>query len=738
MAAPFGCKKENANPTEGAKGKKEVAAKKAPPKPSERPKYKSFRPLLSESSRAELASDGLFIDLGTADVHKYNRGGWKTGWGKVKNEKGVTYAQVPVRDVDLEFEVYDKAAAEVVVRGRSALEGQILSVHVDGKWAGDVNIGQDWTVGRIPAKGLTPGKHKVELVFKQSGDVRAELDWIWFANEKDSKEPVLTTRNLPLKIGGRPKRALSALSSRSYNFYMQLPEKAVLVTDIGSCTGVKFSLRGRVGKEPGKEIWSSPGKPEWEEAVIDLSEFAGKALRLEMATEGPDCLAGWGEPEIMVDALPPPAQDQTRPKNAIVILIDTVRADVFGPQNPGNKIQTPHYDELAKKSTVFVKSYNNENWTKPSVATTLSGTYPSTHVTQKDSSKLPEEIGLISQHLKKNGFKTAGFVANGYVSGKFGFEKGWDVFKNYIRLSKPSGANHVYGDATKWLDENQEEPFLLYIQTIDPHVVYRQREETSMYFKGPYKGILGNSIDATEQIGIGKKKIKATKEDKDWLKAMYWGEVTYHDSEMGKFLAELETRGLFENTMLVVTNDHGEELGDHGKYGHGHQLYDDLLRSPLLFYFPKMFATTHRQEVVENVDVAPTVVDALGVEKMPKADGLSLLPLLKNEPVQRPYHALSFFQEHKRAARVGDYKLILAGEPEVFDVKNDPGEKNNIAKSNPIARRLVQVTMGEALAAPDKAQRMQAMATKRVVKAGDADIDPETRKQLEALGYFGE
>ncbi|MCP4447977.1 MAG: sulfatase [Myxococcales bacterium] len=711
-------------------------------KPSERPNMATFRPLLAESARAELESGGLLVDFGTADQHKYTRGGWKTGWGASKNEKGVTFAPADARKSDVNVVIPDgPGVKEIIIRGRTAVAGQVLTVYVDGERIGDGRFESAWSTIRIPAKGLDAGLHGIDYVFSKSGATRADVDWMLLANEAGVTEPAVMPRVLPIKFDKSPMRSLIAPSARSYSFFLQPPADARLVFDFGSDKGATFKVMAQANGEEAKELWSATAKNEWQEAVVDLSAYSGKATRLSLVTEGDAGVAGWGEPEIMLGKAPTPAMKEGKgPTNVIVIVMDTNRADSFKAFNPKSRVKTPGFDAFAAKSLVFESAYNQENWTKPSVATTLSGTYPDTHQTKKDGSALPTEVELISQRLKKEGFQTAGFVANGYISEKFGFEKGWDTFKNYIRLSKPSQAEHVYGDSLAWLKENKDEKYFLYIQTIDPHVPYRHKgEATAQYYAGDYHGALGNSISAEKQIAAGKKAPSAA--DLKWLKAMYYGETSHHDTEMGKFFAELEGMGVMNDTMIIITNDHGEELGEHGKFGHGHSLYEELLRAPMVIHYPSLIdAGVLSNEVTENVDIAPTVVDALGLSPMKSADGLSLLPLMKGEPVQRPYYAMSEFMESRRAIRVGGWKMIWAGGTtvNVFHSEQDRAETKDLAKKALIARRLLEVHAGEAQAAYDKKQRMQDITTKRQFTAGEADIDPETRKQLDALGYFGE
>lgn len=719
---------------------KEPAKKK---KPSERPKHTPFRPLLAESARAELDMQGLFVDFGTADQHKYTKGGWHTGWAQSGNDKGITFAPADSRKSDVNVVVPKGGEVkEIIIRGRTAVAGQVLTVYVDGNRVGDGKLESTWSTIRIPAKGLEPGLHGIDYVFSKAGPVRADVDWMHLAREAGAPDPVVTPRVLPIRIDKSPMRALIAPSARSYSYFMQPPADAKLLFDYGSDKGATFKVTAEVDGEGVKELWSDVAKNEWQEATVDLSAYAGKATRLSLVTEGGAGVAGWGEPEVMLAKAPQPAMKEgKKPTNVILILMDTNRADNFKVFNPRTKVRTPGFDKFAAESLVFENAYNQENWTKPSVATVLSGTYPATHQTKKDESKLPDEVELLSERLKSEGFATGAYVANGYISDKFGFEVGWDVFKNYIRLGIPTHAEKVYGDSLAWVKENKDKgKFFLYIQTIDPHVEYRHKgQSTAQYYDGEYTGSLGQSVSAKEQIAFGVTPPSA--DDLRWLKAMYYGETSHHDAEMGKFFEELKTMGVLDDTIVVITNDHGEELGEHGKFGHGHSLYEELLRAPIVIHFPPLISpTVLKNEVAENVDLAPTIVDALGLKPLAGADGMSLLPLMKGEPTQRPYYAMSEFMDSRRAIRVGSWKMIWAPglTVNVYHSEKDRAETDDLAKSALVARRMLEVHAGEAQAAFDKKQRMQDVAIKRSFKAGEADIDPETRKQLEALGYFGE
>ena len=741
LALSSSCKKETGSQSSNDSDVSDTDGKDGPAAPTVRSKLVPHRALLSESSRAELSMGGLLVDLGTGDQHKFTRGGWRTSWGPTKNQSGVTYSEIIGNTARLEGHG-PGPVSELLIRARSKVPGQKLSAWVDGTMRGSAPLTAKWSVVRMPVKGVDKAGRREILLRLGAKTKKADIDWVWLAETAGAEAPAIAPRVASLNLG-RPKRALVAPSARDFRFYLDVPEKASLVFDYGSNNNAMFSVFAETDGGKKKKLFGPTTAKGWTEANVDLSAYAGKTVRLTLETKG-DGGGGWGEPEIM-QAIPEPevATGGKKAKNVIVILIDTVRADSFAPFFPKNKVVTPSYDALAKKSTVFVNAYNNENWTKPSVATTLTGVYPSTHQTKKDGSKLPKDVRMLSEHFKAAGFSTGGFVANGYVSGAFGFEKGWDVFKNYIRIGKPSEAEHVYKDAKAFLDANKSKGrFFLYIQTIDPHVVYRVgKEYTKHYYPGEYKGILGSTIDAKKQLNITNKKIPYTENDLKWLKAMYWGEVTYHDDHMGRFIAELEKAGMLKDTAIVVTNDHGEELLEHGRIGHGHSLYDELLRAPMLVHHPPMFSAGKEiTDVVENVDLAATITDIAGVKPMAQGEGKSLVPLAQGREIHRPTYAVSEFLSDQRAARVGRWKFIrtAGNRAHLFDVVADRTEKNDVLKKKPIARRLVELHLGEGLAIPAKDKRQFGMTTKQQFKAGEAQWTPELKRQMEALGYMGD
>jgi choline-sulfatase len=740
----------------GCRDQRSAAADLAPPgsespaNPTARLSHEGMRSLTNETQRAELFADGLVVDFGTGDQHKYVQGGWRNGWGpREADADGTTFAPAMARSLSLRFflESTHLPIRTVQTRLRARQRPRTITISVDGANVGSAQIAERWTLAQVPLRGrrLTPGWHQMTIAFdSQPGTVRADVDWLWLGHRPAPISPNLFTRTGPLALGGRTLRALLAPTSRTYAFHLQPPPSAKLIFDFGGHSDTLFTVRARIDASSSEQIFqdrATPGK--WREATVDLHRFAGQAVRLELETTG-DSVSGWGDPEIMVPRRTPSGLAQpvaSRPRGVILLVMDTARADVFLPFNRRSRVQTPTFDRLARRSTVFANAYVNENWTKPSVASILSGLYPSSHGAKREPDVLSRDVALLPELLQRRGFATAAFIANGYCSDKFGFQRGWATYRNYIRENRPSQAEHVFADALKWLDQHRDRPFFLYLQTIDPHVTYSPPlEHLRVYHPEPYNGPLGPTLDGYEQAAISQGKRPATAADLRWIRALYDAEISYHDEQFGRFVDALSGSKLLDETLVIVTNDHGEEIADHGRHGHGHTLYQELIRTPLLIRYPPRFHPGQVDVIAEAIDLLPTILETLGLPPRPELDGVSLLPTLAGRPPGVPAYAVSEFLDDQRALIVGRWKLLAGagGWRKLFDLQDDPQERNDLAARAPVARRLCEQHLAEALATPGKAARFRdVLARPRRFQGTKVKHDPELRRQLEALGYFG-
>jgi len=469
---------------------------------------------------------------------------------------------------------------------------------------------------------------------------------------------------------------------------------------------------------------------------IDLGPLEGQVLQLALTAA--DREVTLLRPAIVTPAAPQ-VEAPTTIRNVLVYLIDTLRADKLSPYNGDTRVQTPGLSRFLESAVTMLGAHSQENWTKPSVATLLTSLMPWEHTATGGESVLPRSVEMLPEILSEAGYSTGSFIANGYVSSRFGFGQGWDSYRNYIREGRRTDAEFVAADTLQWLDRiSEEQPFFLYVHTIDPHVPYRPPDEfLEMYDSEPYRGPVNFRRDATllENIKIGRIDVNAR--DRRRLEALYDGEISYHDIHFNAILEGLSRRGHADDTIVIVTSDHGEEFWDHGSVGHGHSVYEELLRVPLFVRIPGVTrGMTQIEGAVGLVDVVPTILETLQMPIPDHMSGRSFLDRLRGQDQDHPPSTTSGFMENWRTIVVDDWKLIQRRltDPRIYNLREDRGEENDVAARSPIATRWLRGELGLSLAESQPQSRRRRRTRHR---AEQTAIDPELEAQLRALGYIG-
>jgi arylsulfatase A-like enzyme len=262
-----------------------------------------------------------------------------------------------------------------------------------------------------------------------------------------------------------------------------------------------------------------------------------------------------------------------------------------------------------------------------------------------------------------------------------------------------------------------------------------------MYDAEPYTGPVRPRMTANmlEKAKTVPPKMTFTDRDRQYLEALYDGEVSYHDRHLGTFIERLKKLGLYDQIMFVVTADHGEEFYDHGSYGHGHSVYQELLHVPFIARFPGTVPVRRISDTVSTVDVSPTVLAAAGVAVPDVMEGVDRMPHLLGTLPAGPAVAFSDFLDDRRVIKAGRWKLILRGlNATLFDLKSDPRELEELdQKAHPIAMRYCRILLGQFLGARDRGDWLSAAPKRKSVdlKSEAADMDDATKAGLKALGY---
>jgi choline-sulfatase len=393
----------------------------------------------------------------------------------------------------------------------------------------------------------------------------------------------------------------------------------------------------------------------------------------------------------------------------ILISVDTLRADHLSCYGY-RRIRTPAIDGLSQGGTQFAEASSQVPLTLPSHVSLFTSTYPFTNGVEENGELLPAGAVTLAAALKAHGWQTAAFVGGFVLDRRFGLDQGFGVYDSPFRLNGYAGhdsgdikrpGGEVLRSATKWLKSNSNQSFFLFIHLYDLHTPYNLPPSWHSAYPG----------------------------------SGYDFELQYVDRNLRDFLKVLKGADLYQRSLIVLTADHGEGLGDHGEMTHGYFIYQSTLRVPLIFHWPIGYRSfrSQVQSPAALLDVAPTILQFLGVPAPPQFEGKSLLRAAEGKPpgASRPVHSESHYaQAHfgfsaLRCIRSGTYKYIDAPKPELYDLEKDPGESQNLWESH----RSLALALRERLLALEAQYHPAQRADSRKVPA-------DVVARLASLGYM--
>ncbi len=429
--------------------------------------------------------------------------------------------------------------------------------------------------------------------------------------------------------------------------------------------------------------------------------------------------------------------------NILLVAIDTCRADHLSAYGYA-RATTPHIDALARRGVLFESAYAQSNWTLPSFASFLTGKYPRRLGMFDEGRRLSDfdytdpELGAaettLPEALKKAGYRTAGFFTGRYNGPDYGFAQGFDLYRDYRsdvgrKQERTESFAAFLPEALDWMEKNKDGPFFIIFNPFELHRPYLPPADFIKPYAGEYKGVLAStwfskpvlssikkdgegwsfSLDeSTAAAGASRKAkqfpsnyppVRLGPADIDYIIARYDASLTYVDKFIGE-LAEWADKHTPGSTIIIITGDHGEELGDHGGFLHNTdppKLYQELIHVPLIMDIPAKWLNTGAAVVrqpVELVDLMPTILDLAGASPPPGLQGRSLARLLKGAKKEEAGRAV--FAETRgygvkvQSVKAGAWKLIRTGprkgapqKAELYDLASDPAEAHDLAGQEP-------------------------------------------------------
>ena len=478
----------------------------------------------------------------------------------------------------------------------------------------------------------------------------------------------------------------------------------------------------------------------WHDARVEMEGLSGR-VRLEFLAVS-DRMATTGKN----DGVPPcgffsapvvtrPSREEA-PPNVLLISLDTLRADRLGIYGYG-KNTSPNIDRVFGKSGVVVERlYSTAADTLLGHAAMLTGLRPSTALTSPVAGHLGSWENTLAEMFSARGYRTGAFTEDAWVSAPFGFWRGFERYaeeRSAPGLSDTSGhSREIFAKGLEWLQANAGQPTFLFLHTYEVHYPYTPRGEITP--------------EDSSQRALDS--------------ATYDGEIRYLDEQLGNFLAALDDRKLSRSTIVVVTADHGEEFGEHGRRYHGTNLHDEVLHVPALFLAPgRLPAGVRRSGPLAQVDIMPTILDLAGIRSPPDLDGQSFAAFLRDGAAPPPrvmYHeAVSDMVVTYGASAVDwlppsyaltkwPYRLIRSRTREghrceLFDLAADPAETDNIyeaMKDRFVAEREELDRYEETNAARRQALSSGLAKGSAAAEPQPAEVDPKVKEKLRALGYF--
>jgi arylsulfatase A-like enzyme len=675
------------------------AAPASPPVAAAAPSLDESGPrmdLLANQDLWHLYQRGLVIPVASEGFRKYTQeytSPWR-GLGKQQDRTGRILASTAST---LRFP-WDEGtgAGTIIVRLNG---GQRLSLRLNGKPLASSNVAPGWQAVaiKVPAGTLRAGENELSLAVGKKGTLFHSIEIM----AGPAPDPEQAWPELSLVSSAKGKPALAGY--RRYTMLLEVPRQSWLLFETAATqTPAQLSVVLRPENEAAQILLEeTQAQGAWQAHPISLAAHAGKLAALDFLVVSGE--AEWAAPRILLPAVP--SLPKPKPARNLVLFIgDALRSDALDLYAPQTKVQTPRISEASKKSgVVFLNTQAASPSSPPSHASIQSGTYPRSNGILGDKAKLNPGTPMISTALATQGIATGYYGDNSFAMGRLKAASKWTAYHQPSQEGKGGGCPTLIKMMLGFADDQIKAGKRFFLSSIafEPHTPYIYHQGiTEHYVKGEFDSAIGKSPDGVILTAIVKGSLSMTPARWQQLRGLYEGELEFMDGCFGNLLDGLKERGVADDTAIILLADHGEGFFEHGSLGHAYGHWFEVTQVPLILWAPGLKAAQIPAEAVaSHVDVAPTILDLMGLAPEPRMQGESLLPIILR---QGPWVPRVVPSEYGRSYSLRSTKLRYivdyGGKETLFDTVADPIEKTDVKDKRPMAWRYVRDNAGFYLA----------------------------------------
>ncbi len=648
------------------------------------------RPLVTGHRRG-----ALVIEAGSPDFVKYIDGGVRGDWhrGITIPSPGGEHVASAVRG--LAAEVYfplddDPGGIErsgdslsIRFRAKSAVKNQLVSVFLNERKLTDLRMPTtDWQTYAVKAGAGSwiVGENKLRFYFRTAGEIAGEPSAAAFSRfmigASLADEAAFTTGLGTAQSGAVNGLAVDASARLSY--YLQLPDaSSTLAFEVASKANVEVRVR-KSGAAASRVLWKGSDASGASRGPVDveLRDLRGELVRLDFISDG---AATWMNPGITVEARGADSDQELLEKADRIVLwsVSSLRSDrLRSPEGRG-------FQRFLDSAFVVPRMQVAVPTAGGAAASTMLGRFQTRGRIETDGVTLAER-------LQEHGFATALISGNGFISDVSGFAQGYGVYDNPMRRQHHFGAKTLWRQAKKFLLSHKSDRVFVHVATVEGHVPYRPSDESlERHWQLPLPFSPAKTLDLAAQLESGRKVPSET--EKSYVRALYDASIRDSSAAFAAMLEELAALHLPGNTVIVLMGEHGEELWERGRFGHGGSLFEESLVTPLAISGLGVESRSVPSDVT-SLDVAPTILQLAGITPDTDMQGRSVLNANLSHTSRPLFSGLS---DGSRAIRLGDYKLLntARGQSMLYNLNRDGGEQKDLGDSRPIAVRALRITL---------------------------------------------